>query len=195
MRKQKKVQTEFEAMNIIDLIVYDHRFVKECIETLTDDKSDKKKKFSIAKDFLTAVELHSQAEKRAVYGPLLENEEVHFNILEANVEHGMIDKKVKYLKGLLANSRSLKEEVEVELKVLSELIKHHIMEEESELLPKMQESVDDETLMEMGLQFLKIRKMSPEQILVDKKIKSEFKHWKELVEKDSKKIQLSSWLK
>lgn len=185
MTRRKVAESQIRNINVIDMILIDHRFVKECIETLTDEHADKNKKLAVARGFLEALQKHSDAEKEVVYTPLESEEEFHFNILEAQIEHGIVDEKVKALKNRVAHSRTLKDEIEAELKVLAELVKHHIKEEESELLPKMSEELDEETLREMGQVFMKVRKMTPQDLHDYPQLQDELVIWKDDVQKVS----------
>ena len=172
----------------MDLILLDHQFLKECIEVLTDEDAEKKKKLSTARGFLEALGKHSVAEKKAVYTPLKSNDELHFNILEGEVEHGIVDKKVRLLKTRLTRAHTLKDEVEAELKVLAELVKHHVKEEESEMLPKMREEIDDATLKEIGAKFMKLRKFERNELSQMPHLEDELIQWKDSVQKLSSKF-------
>lgn len=174
-----------QDINVIDLILIDHRFIKECIEVMIDEKADKRKKMSLAKSFLDAVHIHSQTEKKAIYAPLVSNEELHFNILEAEIEHGIIDQKIRSIKAKLARARVLRDNHEAELKVLAELLKKHIIEEESEILPKMKEAVDDATLSELGVHYMKLRKFSPRDLQDYPQLQDELIEWKDSIQKVS----------
>lgn len=185
---QRKVSTgrqTIQDVSVIDLILLDHQYVKECVIVLVDEDADKKLKLEVAKGFLEAVQRHSQAEKKAIYTPLESNEELHFNVLEAEIEHGIIDYKVKSLKTKISNIRVLKDELEAELKVLAELVQHHLKEEESEILPKMKEEVDEESLMEMGSAFMKLRQFSAEELKHLPQLEEELIQWKDSVQKVS----------
>lgn len=184
-QKKKQPDKSIQDISVIDLILIDHRFIKKCIEVFLDDNAEKRKKLLMAKDFLDAIQKHSLAERKAIYAPLEPHEELHFNILEAEIEHGMIDKKVKNLKAKIANARVLKDEVEVEFKVLAELLQNHLREEESEVLPKMQEELDEATLTQLGLDFMKLRRMSPKDIMDYPHLEDELIHWKDSVQKIS----------
>lgn len=185
---QRKVDHEIKRVqdvSVIDLILLDHQYIKEGVLILKDEDAEKKEKLLIAKSFLDAVAKHSLAEKRSIYAPLESNEELHFNILEAEIEHGIVDQKVRSLKTKLSKVRTLKDELEAELKVLAELIEHHLMEEESEILPKMQEEVDEQTLIEMGKAFMKLRKFSPKELHDFPQLGDELIQWKDSVQKVS----------
>lgn len=178
-------QPHIRDIDVIDLILIDHRFIKECVETLSNERTDKSIKLAMAKDFLEAVAPHSSAEKNIVYDRLEADEEFHFNILEAQIEHGIVDEKVKLLKPRVVHSKTLKDELEAELKVLAELVKNHIKEEESELLPKMREQIDEETLKIMGDAFMKARKMTSNDLRDYPQLQDELVSWKDDVQKVS----------
>jgi Hemerythrin HHE cation binding domain len=174
-----------KSLDVVDMILLDHVFLKDCIRVLSDEKHDKKKKFSTSKKFLDSLKLHSAAEKKAVYGPLEANEELHFMILEGEIEHGIVDQKVKLMRNRLSHSRTLSDENEMEMKVLAELVHHHIKEEESELLPKMKEEIDDASLIEIGAEFMKIRKFEPSELTQYPALYDELIQWKDSVQKIS----------
>jgi hemerythrin-like domain-containing protein len=182
-RKKKVVEKSIKELSVIDLILFDHQYIKSCIDILIDDDAEKRQKLSISKGFLDAVQKHSFAEKKSVYAPLESNEELHFNILEAEIEHGIVDKKVKLLKQRLARVRVLKDETEAELKVLAELVNNHMREEESEMLPKMNEEVDEESLKELGSKFMQLRGLTPKDLSEYPILEDELVNWKDSVQK------------
>jgi hemerythrin-like domain-containing protein len=185
MPKRSNKQTVIRDLNIIDILLIDHRYVKECIEILTDETSTKKHKLKIAKDFLISLQKHSEAEKKIVYAPLKEDEEFHFNILEAEIEHGIADEKIKVLRPKIARAKILRDDLEAEMKVLAELVKHHVKEEESELLPRMSEYLEEETLKKMGQEFMRLRGMSLADLDDYPHLQDELVLWKDDVQKIS----------
>jgi hemerythrin-like domain-containing protein len=185
MTKIKNTKSYIRDVNIIDIILIDHRYLKECIELLTDDHANNFKKIEMAKGFLNILKKHSEAEKEIVYAPLKADEDFHFNILEALVEHGIVDDKISELRPKVIHAKVLKDELAVELKVFAELVKHHIKEEESELLPKMKELIEEDTLKIMGHEFMKLRKMTTEDISNYPLLQEELVTWKDEVQKVS----------
>lgn len=143
--------------NIVDVLLMDHRYLKDCIKYLKDDHMDKKIKLKHGKTFLDALHKHSEAEKKAVYAPCVKIKDLKMNIIEGQIEHGIVDAKVKMLIPKLTGLRTLTDELEVELKVLAELVRHHIKEEEEVVFPKMRKDLDKTILNEMGFQFMKLR--------------------------------------
>jgi hemerythrin-like domain-containing protein len=176
---------EIYDLNVIDLILIDHNLIKSCVETLVSSEAEKSKKMSVARTFLNAMSIHSSVEKKVIYLPLKELPEIHSNILAAEVEHGMIDQKVKSLKIKLSRTRLLKDEVEAELKVLADLVRKHLMEEESVTLPLIQESLSIERFKELGRNYMKVRKFTADEIKDYPQLQDDLIQWKDSIQKVS----------
>lgn len=146
-----------DKFNIADILLLDHDYLKKCIEILKDKKTDKKDKLKYGKFFLDTLKHHSEAEKKTVYAPLKYLEAVHKKILEGEIEHAIADAKVKSLIPKLKGVRVLSDELQAELKVLAELVEHHLEEEEREMIPKLRKELDSEILNDIGWEFMKLR--------------------------------------
>jgi hemerythrin-like domain-containing protein len=149
-----------DHFNIIEILLLDHTYLKDCIDVLRDEKEDPKVKLKYGKGFLDALEKHSTGEKKALYAPLQEVEDLRSQILESIIEHGIVDDKVKKLSKKLTSARGLDEDMEAELKVLADIVEHHLEEEEDELFPKMRKDIDAEILNQMGYQFMVLRQFT-----------------------------------
>lgn len=176
---------QIRNMNVIDMVLFDHRFLKECIAPLISEATDKNQKLAIARNFLSVLKKHFEAEQQILYSTLKSNEELHFNILEAEVEHGIIEEKMKWLRPRIAHLKVLRDEIEAELKVLAELVRNHLREEESELFPRMSEEVEEDVLMHMGEQFMKLRKITARDLRDYPSLHDELVNWKDEVQKVS----------
>lgn len=146
-----------DKFNIVDILLLDHSYLKKCIEILKDENADKKDKLKYGRLFLDTLKHHSEAEKKTVYASLKDLDEVHKFILEGEIEHAIVDTKVKLLIPKLRHARSLSEELQAELKVLAELVEHHVKEEEREMIPKIRKELDSEILNQIGWEFMKLR--------------------------------------
>ena len=177
--------TQNNKFNIVDILLLDHKYLKECTIILKDEAADKKLKLRAAKCFLDAVYKHSFAERKSVYAPLLKVEDLRRDILEGEIEHGIVDNKVKMLSAKLTGLRSLSEELEIELKVLSELLDNHLADEEKKILTKMQMDLDRTILNEMGFQFMKLRNFSEKDLRFYPKLQKEVSVLKKLGHKVS----------
>lgn len=123
-RKSPRKSTR-QDMDAIQLLKADHRQVEEWFEEFEKSRADRKKEI-LAHKICTALTVHTQIEEEIFYPAYLEatgDDEMHD---EAYVEH-------KGAKNLIAEIEAGKpgEEMwEAKVKVLSEMIKHHVKEEE-----------------------------------------------------------------
>ncbi len=160
MNKEQKSVSSNNHFNIIDILLVDHSYLKECIEDLTDEGLDKKLKFKRSLCFLDALKKHSAGEKKAVYAPLEEYEDLRQIVLESEVEHRIFDSKVKELSSKISNVKSLDEKMEAELRVLAEYVLTHINKEEKELFPELKRNIEKKMLNQMGYQFMVVRQFT-----------------------------------
>ncbi len=152
------------SFNIIDILLIDHAYLKECIAVLTNDYANKNEKIFYARTFLDTLKKHSVSEEKTVYESLSEMDEMRKLILEGEAEHGMAKFKYETLIPRLAKMKVLDDVTEAEIKVLAELIEHHIDEEETELFPKMRYNLDPGILNEIGFQFMILRQFTPQDL-------------------------------
>lgn len=152
------------SFDIIDILLIDHSYLKECIEVLTDRNRNKQEKLFYSRTFLDTLKKHSIAEEKTVYESLVEMDEIHMHILEGLAEHSMAKFKYQTLIPRLARMKVLDDVTEAEIKALAEHVAHHIHEEESKLFPKMKENLDQGILNEIGFQFLILRKFTPQDL-------------------------------
>jgi hemerythrin-like domain-containing protein len=167
-----------DKFNIVDILLLDHRYLKKCIEILKDENADKKDKLKYGRSFLDTLKHHSEAEKKTVYTPLKDLEVVHSNILEGEIEHAIADAKVRALIPKLSHARSLSEELQAELKVLAELVEHHVKEEEREMIPKFRKELDSEILNQIGWEFMKLRGFTAKDLQDYPDLQEEITQWK-----------------
>jgi hemerythrin-like domain-containing protein len=180
MTAQMEEIMQNNKFNIVDVLSMDHKYLKDCIKFLKDDDEDKRVKLKYAKTFLDALGKHSEAEKKAVYAPCLKVKDLKMNILEGQVEHGIVDSKVKMLIPKLTGLRTLSDELEVELKVLAEIVERHVKEEEEKMFPKMTKFLDKTILNEMGFQFMKLRNFTVKDLRQYPKLQKEVSTIKKL---------------
>jgi hemerythrin superfamily protein len=115
------------TINAIELLEADHRQVEEWFEQF-DSTDDAARKDALAADICKALEVHTRLEEEIFYPAFLEatgSEAIHH---EAVVEH-------EGAKELIARIRrspgaATDEYLDARLKVLAEMIRHHVNEEE-----------------------------------------------------------------
>lgn len=89
------------------------------------------------------LEVHAELEEKLIYPAIREQIDEDEKMNEALEEHHLVHVLIKELKKLKAKDAVF----QAKFKVLGELVKHHIEEEEGEMLPAAQKSkIDWETL-------------------------------------------------
>jgi hemerythrin superfamily protein len=114
-----------QPADAIALLKADHRQVEEWFEAFESTRSDDKKK-TLAGNICEALKVHAQIEEEIFYPAFLEateEEDIHH---EAEVEHAG----AKNLIAQIEASGPDDEYYDAKVKVLSEMIKHHVKEEE-----------------------------------------------------------------
>lgn len=121
---------------ITDILHKDHQKVRDLFYKYDESMQDKQKQ-NLTNQILTELYVHSQVEEEIVYA-LLENEDQDSGALvdEAETEHRMI----KYLMAELSHMKPMDEQFDAKVKVLSELVNHHIREEENTMFKKLHDS-------------------------------------------------------
>lgn len=98
---------------------------------------DKNQKQEMLNSIIKELSVHSTVEEEMVY-PVIGDED-HEKAGEAVEEHHV----VKLMLGELAHMQAADEKAELKVKVLAEIVRHHVREEEDELLPMLKECGED----------------------------------------------------
>lgn len=154
-KKKPTWNPQLETIEIIDAIKTDHEDLRKLIEVMKSEdagRSEKKKAFM---QFAVLLKSHAVSEERAFYARALKNKELKINAHEGYVEHKVAD-----LLSQVARREKMPDRLEAEMKVLAELVEHHIEEEESDFLPEAKKEFSEEERNEMGRNFLQFRKRS-----------------------------------
>lgn len=119
----------------IAILREDHLRVEELFSAFERARSASNKQ-EIVDRLIREVTVHATIEESMVY-PILENSRsVAERTAEAYEEHHLVKVALKELSAISAE----KEIVKTKMKVLRELIRHHVKEEEGDLLPKLKRS-------------------------------------------------------
>ncbi len=129
------------ATGVVEMLKEDHEKVKGLFEEF--ESAEPKQRGDIAATAIMELEVHADLEEKLIYPAIREQIDDDEMMNEAVEEHHLVHVLIKELKKLKP-----KDEVfQAKFKVLGELVKHHIEEEEGEILPKAQESdIDWESL-------------------------------------------------
>ncbi len=134
-------------MSILDLLKQDHKEVSDLLEEMCDTtERAAKKRQQLFEACRTALLAHAHAEAEIFYKPLLEEGDDPDALLEAEVEHQVVERLVEDI----AATEPGDEKWLAKVTVLQELIEHHVEEEESEIFKAARKTFDKKQLDAMG---------------------------------------------
>jgi len=143
----KSPSSSKSGMGLFDLLKKDHDTVKGLFEQIQGE-SKKANKETLFSKIEKELEIHMEGEEKYFYPALGESEEAREHVLEAYEEH-------RVAKTLLEEASGLNKEDErwdAKIKVLCELVDHHIEEEEGELFKVAKDVLDEERRQEIARQ-------------------------------------------
>ena len=122
------------SSGVVEMLKEDHEKVKGLFEDF--ESAEGREQADIAATAIRELEVHADLEEKLIYPAIREHIDEDEMMNEAVEEHHLVHVLIKELKKLKP-----KDEVfQAKFTVLGELVKHHIDEEEGEMLPKAQES-------------------------------------------------------
>ena len=129
------------ASELITLLRQDHAKVQALFKDFESAEGHKKTEIAVTAIF--ELEVHADLEEKLIY-PAFRGEMEEDDLMnEAVEEHHLVHVLIKELKNLKPKDARF----QAKFKVLGELVKHHITEEEGEILPKAEKSgIDWEAL-------------------------------------------------
>ena len=122
--------SEQESVNALELLKKDHRKVEQLFQSF--EEADGRSRQGIADEAIKAIEVHAKIEETLVYPAIREGTGEEDLVDEANEEHHVVTLLIKELKKMKASAEGYK----AKFTVMSELVKHHIEEEEKEMFPE-----------------------------------------------------------
>jgi len=134
-----KKSSKPDSQNAITLLRADHQKVTDLFENFEKSRATAKKKV-IAQEICKELTVHATIEEEIFYPAAkaaLDDTEM---VPEALVEHDGVKKLIAEIEGSVEG-----EMFEARVKVLSELIKHHVKEEQTELFPSVKKTSLDLT--------------------------------------------------
>src|SRR6202045_2290956 len=130
----RKKETQAASPSAIDLLEQDHREVEEWFDEYDELKDDDDRKAELAQKICLALKVHAQIEEEIFYPQARAATNDNDLIDEAVVEHAT----VKNLIGEIEAMEVGEELYDAKMRVLGEMVKHHIREEEEELFPELE---------------------------------------------------------
>lgn len=148
-------------MDAIKLIKEDHERVEALFKKFEEAGSNAHKtKRDIADRVIEELSVHASIEENVLYPKMQElGGKFEDMVTEANVEHGEAKKALTDMMGLDAEDPLL----DAKMAALIGGVRHHVEEEESEMLPSLREAVSREDLDMLGEQLAEAKKTAPRQ--------------------------------
>ena len=127
-------ETEAASPNAFELLEQDHREVEEWFDQYDELKEDDNRKGKLAEKICLALKVHAQIEEEIFYPQAREATNDNDLIDEAVVEHATVKNLISEIEAMEVGE----ELYDAKMRVLGEMVKHHIKEEEEEFFPKLE---------------------------------------------------------
>lgn len=151
--KKRPVESEsHESGDIIDLILRDHKPIKELILVLKDPEVKIIQKRPAFEEFETILSGHAAAEEESLYVHMKKVDELRMEALEGDVEHALAVQLMEEIGHIKGDEYAWLAKV----KVLAELVDHHVKEEEKQFLKDVRKQIDVATRIEIGTEYLQL---------------------------------------
>jgi hemerythrin-like domain-containing protein len=143
-RSAKEPTKRRSAMNDpVAMLKQDHKEVSAMLKTLTDSRPGSRRRSTVEK-LTAALTLHMEFEEQRIY-PLVAQEIDEESAEEASIEHELARE------GLAEVNRLVDEPgFGAAVAMLTAGIKHHVKEEEGEMFPSLKQTLDRDSLSELG---------------------------------------------
>ena len=132
--QNRETKTQAASPSAFELLEQDHREVEEWFAEFDELNEDDDQKAKLAGKICLALKVHAQMEEEIFYPQARETTKDNDLIDEAVVEHATV-------KNLIAEIEAMEvgeELYDAKMRVLGEMVKHHIKEEEERLFPELE---------------------------------------------------------
>ena len=137
------------AADAITLITEDHRLLDGLFERLLQDDADR---LAVVEEITARLTAHARAEEREVYPTIKKADPDTDEVEHAYEEHLEAEHQLRKVRNLIGSPH-----FEEAAAAFVAAVRHHVEEEESEVLPALQNAVDTATLRRLGAAFAKER--------------------------------------
>jgi hypothetical protein len=138
-----------DRSDLFALLKKDHEKVKGLFEQLQEDgEMEMDSREELFSQIQEEIEIHMEGEEKFFYPALDQADETHEKVLESYEEHHVA-------KTVLEEFEELDQEDErwmAKVKVLKEIVEHHVEEEEKELFKLAKKTLDKEEIQEISMQ-------------------------------------------
>lgn len=132
-QKKENAVAASPARDALELLEEDHRKVEEMFDQYDELEGDENRRGQLARQICRELTIHSEIEEEIFYPRARESTKDDVLIDEAIVEHGS----VKHLIEQIEDMEPGEDLFDARIRVLEEMVKRHIQEEEEELFPEL----------------------------------------------------------
>lgn len=148
----RSTQTKTSDLDIVNMIMEDHKPLKELIEVMKDTERDLDERADAFAEFAPMLIAHAKPEEQVLYNTMKQAAELREEGFEGDVEHSLADQMVEEI------MRTEDDDLwSARVKVLAELVEHHIEEEETRLLPDFKKHSEESIRQRLGQEFLRLK--------------------------------------
>lgn len=174
--QEKPREQQPTSEDIVELILADHEPLKDLIEIMKDSEAELEEKQIAYEEFVPLLKVHAKAEEQALYTVLKDDEKQREHGFEGDVEHSLADLVAK-----MAKDADDEDVFCAQVKVLAELVEHHIEEEEQEVFPEFKKKSSAKERQSIGQEYIELKEQLDQENFEDQDDETE------LDEKSSKK--------
>ncbi len=142
--KKSPKKASKQKADIIELILQHHKLIKAQFGTMKDAEASLGEKQRAFKAFEKALVPHAKAEEEVLYVHMKDEEELRTDGFEGVCEHAIAENLLNEIK-----ETSDQDEWVAKVKVLAELVEHHVKEEEEEMFKECRKELDEELLVQL----------------------------------------------
>lgn len=166
-----KSKTMTTKKDIIQLILDDHKPLKRLIKILKDSDTDAHDRKMAFEEFAPLLSVHAKSEEDVVYVYMKGEEELRMEGFEGDIEHSLADQLIQQIQ-----STQDEDEWSARIKVLAELVEHHIKEEEEDQFPDLKKHSSATDRIAMGEEYLEKKSYFENEDMPKIKKQSEVSH-------------------
>lgn len=165
----KKKKSARNPGDIIQLILKDHIPLKKLIEILKDPEEKISIKKPAFEKFAPSLLSHSKPEEESLYVHLKEESaELRAEGFEGTIEHTLAEQIIDEI-----GQTHDQDEWMAKVKVLAELVEHHIEEEEGEMFKKLKKEFNLDRRVEIGEEYRRLRNKFENEFTEDSRSKKQ----------------------
>lgn len=152
-RKQNPRRSSAERKSdIVQLILQDHKPLKKLIKTLKNSDLEMSKRQAAFEEFAPVLIAHAKSEETVLYTFMKNRTELRDGGFEGDVEHGLAEQMIDE-----AKSTDDQDLWSARIKVLAELVEHHLEEEERTTLPQVRRNAEPSERSAMGEKYRRLK--------------------------------------